>query len=115
MAKGKPCSERERALLETRVHEGATWAAIGRELNRSAASVQAAFIYYNGNNFHRVSGRPEPALLDEAQRRRDACELHDLTGRYFGDPPPGYSALDQQRSEKIRATFPIGDFSECER
>lgn len=41
--------------------------------------------------------RPAPAMLEEAQRRLYAPRT--ISQELFGDPPPGYSALDRKRQE----------------
>lgn len=37
-----------------------------------------------------------PKELFDERARRNAIEYRDLTGEFFGDPKPGYSALDQR-------------------
>jgi IS30 family transposase len=38
----------------------------------------------------------DPEILAR-NARHEAAERRDLTATFFGDPPPGYSALDQKR------------------
>jgi hypothetical protein len=53
---------------------------------------------------------PKPELAEERDRRlsartsRDQAHLHrgDVTPCFFGDPPPGCSALDQKRAAEKR-------------
>lgn len=40
--------------------------------------------------------RPTPEMIAEAQRRADA--QRSLTAEFFGDPAPGFSALDRRQS-----------------
>lgn len=42
-----------------------------------------------------TSGRPAPDMLAEAQKRLYAPRT--ISQEIFGDPPPGYSALDRKR------------------
>lgn len=37
------------------------------------------------------------AALDERDRRTEARHRQNLTAAFFGDPPPGYSALDRKQ------------------
>lgn len=41
-------------------------------------------------------GRPPQHVEEERERRLAARDRQDLTASFFGDPPPGYSALDQR-------------------
>lgn len=38
----------------------------------------------------------ERPLLDDRARRAEAARMQSLTGFIFGDPPPGFSALDRR-------------------
>lgn len=40
-------------------------------------------------------------LIDERERRNEASQRQDLTGATFGDPPPGYSALDEKKRGQL--------------
>lgn len=42
-----------------------------------------------------VAGRPKPAQIADRDARRAA--VRTITAEFFGDPPPGYSALDRKR------------------
>jgi hypothetical protein len=44
----------------------------------------------------RSRGAPEHALA-QRDARKEACHGMSLTASIFGDPPPGYSALDKKR------------------
>lgn len=63
-----------------------------REMDAKRAAANA-----NINKFGNIIHRVPPELLDDRARRSDARMRQSLTGLAFGDPPPGYSALDQQR------------------
>lgn len=41
---------------------------------------------------------PAAQLLDERDARIRAAQLRTQTQEFFGDPPPGYSALDKKRT-----------------
>lgn len=41
--------------------------------------------------------RDLPKLKADAAARREAADQRDMTSTFFGDPPRGYSALDQMR------------------
>lgn len=44
------------------------------------------------------------AALDDRDRRTEARDRQNLTAAFFGDPPPGYSALDKQKAaQEVRA------------
>jgi hypothetical protein len=81
---------------------------IADALQRSISAVQARFHDY-GPSFdlkgHDVTAKaPPPANSEEIERRKRlaALDRRDLTASVFGDPPPGYSALDQRR-QGVRA------------
>lgn len=42
-------------------------------------------------------GGPTEQAFNELERRNAARHRQDLTASVFGDPPPGYSALDKRR------------------
>jgi hypothetical protein len=80
--------------------KSAVCAKIAAALDRSFGSVQARY-HARGPSFHtkvRNSTRaPVPVVTSpaiERQRRLDARDRLSLTGLRFGDPPPGFSALD---------------------
>lgn len=43
------------------------------------------------------SSRAGPAQLLERDKRKAASYQRDFTAEFFGDPPPGFSALDRKR------------------
>ena len=48
---------------------------------------------------HQVgSMRAPPEVLAERDARLAARDRRDQTAEFFGDPPPGYSALDRKRA-----------------
>lgn len=66
-----------------------------REIEAKRAAANASI-----NKFGNVTQRISPELLDDRERRAEARMRQSLTGLAFGDPPPGYSALDQQRGDQ---------------
>ena len=48
-----------------------------------------------------VRGAPRPRTLAERAARDEARDKRNLTAVFFGDPPPGYSALDQRRRHEV--------------
>lgn len=77
---------------------------IAHALHRSIASVITRFHDY-GPSFdskdYDVTAKPSPKPGDaEIQRRLRlaALDRRDLTGVILGDPPPGYSALDERKA-----------------
>jgi hypothetical protein len=109
----------EDALLLKFRAEGMGWGSIGVRLDRQASQCAAHYWYLRGQ---KVSDLGIKSLKDiDAERARrhkaeqHALELRDrrelsrlerdesalragvLTPIYFGDPPPGYSALDRRR------------------
>lgn len=45
----------------------------------------------------RVHGVVPAERLADCEARKAAADRRDLTATFFGDPPPGYSALDKRR------------------
>ena len=97
------------ALKHMRDVRALEWNHISGHLpGRSRAACQ--FAYYThilGQRKRRVDGRtptaqlraPDP-VFEARERRMLASARRDLTGLIFGDPPPGYSALDEKRSAR---------------
>jgi hypothetical protein len=56
--------------------------------------------YKNHTPGHRQSGsmRTPPEVLAERDTRLAARDRRNQTAEFFGDPPPGYSALDRRRA-----------------
>jgi hypothetical protein len=73
---------------------------ISAEIGRSYASVIARRINFGTTFGAGLLGPrriPEKSMA-ERDRRTLARSQRDLTAQFFGDPPPGYSALDQRRN-----------------
>ena len=77
---------------------------IADAIGRTVASVITRFHDYGPSFAHKdhdVTRRPPPAPNSEEIERRNrfaALDRRDLTASVFGDPPPGYSALDKRGS-----------------
>lgn len=81
-----------------------TYQQIGDALNRPWRGVRAKLTYVPTPavpNIHDHAGRPitvppvPPTAIEERDRRL-ALEPRDLTAAFFGDPLPGYSALERR-------------------
>lgn len=78
------------------------FATIGRAIGKTVEGIAARFNRF-GPSFTAGprSGPTEQASAD-LERRNEAQRRQDLTASVFGDPPPGYSALDKRRSDVRR-------------
>lgn len=78
-------------------------ALIAHELKRSIGSIQAR-LHARGPAFavklrsSMVEPRKPADVFTDRQLRADARDRMNLTGSILGDPPPGYSALDERTS-----------------
>ena len=98
-------SEKEIALLlELRDDEGMEWPDIARHLPRRDQQA-CAQKYHNIEMRERTERGESPAFrtvpnasLIDRDRREELRDQQNLTSRFFGDPPPGYSALDRKRA-----------------
>lgn len=81
---------------------GHTYRDIDRWLHRPHGSTASKLNYQDTTRRYTVSSalRPSPRAIAEAERRYEAASRRDLTASFFGDPPPGYSALDQKRRDE---------------
>jgi hypothetical protein len=61
-------------------------------------SWSARLTYERHHQHHVGSPRVPPEVLAERAARIAARNRRDQTAEFFGDPPPGYSALDRRRS-----------------
>jgi hypothetical protein len=100
---------RERRAREM-LADGANYDDIGDELGVSAEYVQEQIEGGRDANPQSQQGRQraDAAALAEREARLAARFARDdegrargdLTGEHFGDPPPGYSALDRRRRQQ---------------
>jgi hypothetical protein len=75
---------------------GAAYEAIAQKLRRTRVGVWQRFRDH-GPSFN-IGGRStvSASALTERSVRAEALHRRDLTASIFGDPPPGYSALDRR-------------------
>jgi hypothetical protein len=78
-----------------------SWPDIARDLDidspsKCAAKYQAAGVRKRGEAI-RINGVAPNKVLIERERRQEAHNRLSLSGQLFGDPPPGFNALDKRR------------------
>lgn len=90
-----------RLLFELREDEGWEWDRIGRHLGVDPEKCEVKYrneVYRKRAQHGEIFQKIPNAALIERERRDRARAFQSLTGIIFGDPPPGYSALDRRRS-----------------
>ncbi|HEX7895472.1 MAG TPA: hypothetical protein VF447_14840 [Terriglobales bacterium] len=92
--------EASKQLLKLRDEMGLGWTEIGKRLDRAGSSCHTRYyLLKNPSTPHKVFQR-EP--LDEGaykdRSRRLSISHASLTAAFFGDPLPGYSALDKRHA-----------------
>lgn len=110
---GRPWTEKDIALLiELRDVRLLKWPQIARALARSAGSCCVTHSKVKTGTYKpRVVRAPTRSEIESTQHfkltdqhiaareaRRAAADRRSLTATFCGDPPPGYSALDQKRN-----------------
>ncbi|MBN8965846.1 MAG: hypothetical protein J0H89_10815, partial [Rhizobiales bacterium] len=110
-------ADRVRAAVEPNAHPKAVWTparwqraqdmraagettgAIARTLGFTTDQVSRKF--YNESQRTAFAARADAikAALDRRDQRLAALERRTITGNFFGDPPPGYSALDSRQTQ----------------
>jgi hypothetical protein len=97
----------DRLLILMRQVQFASWETIGARLGLSPETCRAHYYQVVGAELppivpRRVARRTPRAELDakleRARIRNAAYGARSLTASFFGDPPLGYSALDQKRN-----------------
>lgn len=99
--------EKLRVALEMRAN-GATYMEIGKVIGLSHVSVsielanapcprKASERRMDNARTTEASRAPNTVLI-ERERRAEAADRRNYTQTFFGDPPPGFSALDQKRA-----------------
>ena len=94
-------------LLRLREVEHLTWNVIDQKLRRSKGGSQLKYGAVRSvrterenraGHRHAGGGRAEPSCeqLQAREARHAAAERMTPTAMFFGDPPPGYSALDRR-------------------
>jgi len=79
------------------------WSVIDRAFARAVGSSATKYESLRRGKLPRhpteTGGRIEVSTGQESERlaRQEAERRRDLTGEVFGDPPPGYSALDRRK------------------
>lgn len=107
-------------LLRLRDEQGKGWHEIAETLGRPHKACSARYWHEeykrrrdraaaragNGEQIGEVHAPPRymPAVVDarlieDRDRRAEAAESRNFTSTFFGDPPPGYSALDRKRAQ----------------
>ncbi len=87
-------------LFKLRDERGLEWWQIAERLGRPKDSCKVK--YANITSRRRaergesLQAAPNAAVIDR-ERREHARAGASITARFFGDPPPGYSALDRRR------------------
>lgn len=75
------------------------WRSIATEIGRTRDAVADRYMRYGARfgSMKPASPRQAPAeLVAERARRAAAADRMSLTSTFFGDPPPGFSALDRR-------------------
>jgi hypothetical protein len=86
-------------LMELRDDEATEWGLIAEELGRSVDQCKQKYSAERAKRGYRPQSQtvPNAALIDRERRER-ARDAASITAQIFGDPPPGYSALDRRRA-----------------
>jgi hypothetical protein len=98
----KPWTAHELVRAKAMRNNNLSYAEIDRRLGRRTGSTQGKFDYIASQNAKEphIAGsmRAPEFVLAERDKRSAAADLRDQTATFFGDPPPGYSALDRKRA-----------------
>jgi hypothetical protein len=93
-------TEQEWAEARAMREEGRSYGLIASCLGRSYKSVESKFKNEGGrkrgDRERPSSSRPSEEVLAQRDIRIAAEDKRDLTARLQGDPPPGFSALEQR-------------------
>jgi hypothetical protein len=88
-------------MIYLREHQAMAWDEIADDLGiDSGAKVAAKYHCAPGRkdgDARRINGVAPPSVLIERDRRAEAAHERSLSAVCFGDPAPGYSALDKRR------------------
>ncbi len=112
MSRRKPWSESDDATLHRlRDIKRWQWEDIGKRLGRTGGACQTRYSDLRGGRTNeRRNVHSEPAanvhvaadLIVARDARREASYRRTQTQEFFGDPPPGYSALDKKRAAQVQ-------------
>lgn len=91
----------EDALVLACDAEGLTAKEIARRVNRTPNAVAKRLWDLRGARHHHMPpsdewGRPPNTVIIDRDKREAARDQRSLTQIFFGDPPPGYSALERR-------------------
>lgn len=86
---------------------------IAAEMHRTEEAIRARFAYMrervprrspsNGTGNYATSAKASDEQIAERDARYAAAARRTQTQEFFGDPPPGFSALDKKRQQGQRA------------
>jgi len=93
-------SESSKHLLMLRDEMGLGWTEIGKRLNRAGSSCHTHYYILKNPTVPHVVMQRAPVCSEtvEEWRRRQSLSPETITAAFFGDPLPGYSALDRRAS-----------------
>jgi hypothetical protein len=97
----RPWTPHEMLRARAMRRNGLTFTDIDRALGRSYGAAYNKLVTEPGSqpSGHNVGSiRVADELIAERDRRREAAARRTITQEIFGDPPPGYSALDRSSS-----------------
>lgn len=102
-------TDHEISALRTAFDQGRPVSEVAAKMGRDRCTVYRWFEFFRSGSVrshthiaHPV--RPEPRALEERDARLAALDLRDLTASLFGDPAPGWRALDKKNpGEKLTA------------
>jgi hypothetical protein len=104
---GRPWTEYELERARAMRSSGRLYGDIDRVLRRRAGTTKRRLEGANYNVGHNVRSMTIPDnVLAERDALAAARHERELTQRFFGDPPPGYSATWQDRATVIAASDP---------
>lgn len=82
--------------------QGEVFGTIAKATRKSIGSVAGRFQLYGASFSAGPRSGPSAKATADLERRTAARARQDLTASVFGDPPPGYSALDRRRGTGAR-------------
>ena len=113
MSTGRPWTEEEDNTLMQLRRDGVTWEDIAERQRRSVKAIRSRYcdlrsgrVRLRRPNLHAEPApnvRLMPEMLADRDARMEASWRRTPTQEFFGDPPPGYSALDKKRQAGARS------------
>jgi hypothetical protein len=107
MTAAKPWTPHEWMRARTMRNNGDSYAKIDHSLGRRLGSTQGKFDYVPSEKQSIKDGDQLPGLnapsevLADRDARREAADRRDLTATLCGDPAPGWSMRDRERSSLV--------------